>query len=64
MTLQRIIDAEPSIVGSMTESERAEIRRRWYKKLGGLGWEELYKEWLENPPPPLESLRPSLESRR
>jgi hypothetical protein len=63
MILQRIIDADQSIIGDMPDSERNELRRHWYAQLGGLGWEEIYAEWLENPPPPLEDVRPTEESR-
>jgi tRNA(Leu) C34 or U34 (ribose-2'-O)-methylase TrmL len=63
MMLQRILDADPTIIGAMPDSQRNALRRKWYAKLGGLGWEEIYREWLENPPEPLDDVRPSEESR-
>jgi tRNA(Leu) C34 or U34 (ribose-2'-O)-methylase TrmL len=63
MILQRLIDADPSIIGAMPDGERNELRRKWYAQLGGIGWEEIYAEWLENPPLPLDDLRPTEESR-
>ena len=63
MILQRVIDADQSIIGAMPDNERNALRRHWYAQLGGLGWEEIYAEWLENPPPPLEDVRPTEESR-
>ncbi len=63
MILQRVIDADPTIVGAMDSEERNELRKKWYAKLGGLGWEEIYAEWLETPPLALDDVRPTEESR-
>ena len=63
MILQRVIDADPTIVGAMDSEERNELRKKWYAKLGGLGWEEIYAEWLETPPLALDNVRPTEESR-
>ncbi|MBC8370374.1 MAG: RNA methyltransferase [Planctomycetes bacterium] len=63
LILQRLIDTDPTIIGAMEKSERCTLRKKWYAQLGGLGWESIYSEWLENPPPPLDDVRPTAESR-
>jgi len=65
LVLQRCLDACPELRGAMTDEERAEVRQDWYRRLAGSDQlMHLYDEWIENPPPPLDTVRPSDEFRR
>jgi tRNA(Leu) C34 or U34 (ribose-2'-O)-methylase TrmL len=64
MLLQRLFDLCPEAHGDLDEGARAMLRTSWYEKLGGDGWRERYGKWLENPPQPLDTLRPDPELRR
>jgi tRNA G18 (ribose-2'-O)-methylase SpoU len=65
LVLQRCFDAEPSLVGAMTGAERDALRRDWYVRLAGKNESrrEVYRRWADDPPEPLDSTRPSDESR-
>lgn len=64
LVLQYIFSADPSLIGGISEYEKKQIRTDWYQKLGGPGWKTEYKEWLSKPPKPLETVRPTLSSRK
>ncbi|MCH2101385.1 MAG: RNA methyltransferase [Planctomycetes bacterium] len=66
LILQRCFDADPTLVGAMSQHERAEIRRDWFRRLAGAvdGRAEEYAHWAESPPNPLKDPRPSDEARR
>ncbi len=65
LVLQRCFDACPELRGAMSEDERAQIRREWYERLAGSARHlHEFQQWLDQPPPPLESLRPAEEFRR
>jgi len=64
MILQRLFDICPEAHGDLSDSEIADLRARWYEKLGGVGWRERDGLWLDNPPEPAETLRPDPELRR
>ena len=64
--VQRCFDADPELEGAMPDEERQALRRDWYERLAG-GSEEREAEfaaWAENPPEPLEDVRPTEESRK
>lgn len=62
--LQRLFDACPEARGDLDEERRAAIRAEWYAKLAGKPGLEHWAEWLDEPPEPLDTLRPPPESRR
>jgi tRNA(Leu) C34 or U34 (ribose-2'-O)-methylase TrmL len=64
--LQRCFDAEPSLVGAMSEDERRLVRRDWFLRLAGQveGRAEEYAYWVEHPPEPTADHRPSDDARR
>lgn len=64
--LQRLFDADESLIGAMDDAERAELRKTWYARLGGRDERkrERYVEFLEDPPAPLADSRPPEEHRR
>lgn len=62
--LQRLFDVCPEAHGDLSPQALGELRREWYQRLGGEAWEERYSQWLENPPEPLDELRPPPETRR
>lgn len=66
MFLQRCFDAEPGLVGAMSEEERIAIRRDWFHRLAGQveGRAEEYATWVEHPPEPTADHRPSDDARR
>ena len=66
LVLQRCFDADPGLVGAMSEEERTEIRREWFERLAGNvdGRADEYAHWAEHPPTPLADPRPSDEARR
>ena len=66
LVLQRCFDAEPALVGAMSEEERRAIRHDWFERLAGQGEGRAaeYAHWAAHPPEPLEDPRPSDEARR
>jgi tRNA (guanosine-2'-O-)-methyltransferase len=64
--LQRCFDAEPRLVGAMSEAERSVVRRDWFLRLAGRveGRAEEYAYWAEHPPEPTADHRPSDDARR
>jgi len=64
--LQRCFDAEPSLVGAMSEKERTAVRHDWFHRLAGQveGRAEQYAYWVEHPPEPTADHRPSDDARR
>lgn len=66
LVLQRCFDAEPGLVGAMSEAERSEIRSTWFERLAGQleGRAAAYAHWAAHPPEPLADPRPSDEARR
>lgn len=60
LLLQRLFDADPSLVGVMSDEERVELRRSWYARLGGRDERkhQRYENYLESPPDPLPESRP------
>jgi len=64
LVLQRLFDACPEARGDLSEEARAALRLDWYTKLGGKSGLEPHRQWLDDPPEPLETLRPAPESRR
>tara|TARA_R110002096_G_scaffold99189_8_gene220009 strand:+ start:5742 stop:6443 length:702 start_codon:yes stop_codon:yes gene_type:complete len=65
LVLQRLFDADPTLVGAMPESERAALRAKWYARLGGTDERKRhrYASEVNDPPPPLDDLRPADEFR-
>jgi tRNA (guanosine-2'-O-)-methyltransferase len=65
LMLQRCFDACPELRGAMSESERALIRLEWYQRLAGSKTRlDAFQHWLDHPPEPLDTVRPSEEFRR
>ncbi len=62
--LQRLFDACPEARGDLSAERIAEIRADWYERLGGKAGEVHYRDWVDTPPEPLDTLRPAPESRR
>ena len=65
LLLQRLFDADDSLVGAMSDEERQRIREAWYPRLGGRDERkrDRYLAYLDDPPPPLDEPRPSDEYR-
>lgn len=61
--LQRLFDACPEAHGDLDEEERAALRASWFRRLGGKE-PERFARWIDDPPEPLEELRPPPEARR
>lgn len=64
MILQRLFDICPEAHGDLSEAELKALRTSWYEKLGGVGWKQRDGLWLDNPPEPLDTLRPDPAMRR
>lgn len=66
LMLQRCFDAEPGLAGAMDEEERAALRAEWYQKLAGTNEakQRVFAKFAADPPEPLETTRPSAESRQ
>jgi tRNA (guanosine-2'-O-)-methyltransferase len=65
LVLQRLFDADPTLVGSMPDDERAALRATWYARLGGTDERKRgrYVHAIDNPPAPLDDPRPTGEFR-
>lgn len=65
LMLQRCFDAEPSLVGAMPDEERDALRHEWFDRLAKFkpGKMTAFRRFANDPPEPLENLRPSEESR-
>ncbi len=65
LVLQRCFDSEPSLVGAMPAEERDALRHEWFDRLAKFkpGKMVAFRRFANDPPEPLESLRPSEESR-
>jgi len=64
LILQRLIDMDPSLMGSMSATERDGLRAKWYPKLARSPAEETeYKQMASNPPKPFRDMRRATEHR-
>ena len=65
LVIQRCFDAEPGLVGAMGEEERGALRRDWFARLAGKNdaRRDVFLRMAEAGVPPMESTRPSVESR-
>lgn len=63
LLLQRLFDACPEMRGDLSETERAAIRARWYRRLAGGKQPARFDHWLAHPPEPLPELRLAPELR-
>ena len=65
LVLQRLFDADPTLVGAMPQDERDALRATWYARLGGTDERKRhrYASEVSHPPPPLDDLRPADEFR-
>ncbi len=65
LMLQRCFDACPELHGAMSEEERAQVRLDWYRRLAKSEHQlHEYEKWVDNPPLPLDTVRPPEEFRR
>ncbi|MEM8711542.1 MAG: RNA methyltransferase, partial [Planctomycetota bacterium] len=60
LMLQRCFDADPTLVGAMSDEERNELRPYWFDRLAKFKEGKLaaFRRFAQSPPEPLESLRP------
>lgn len=59
LVMQTLFTKCPEARGNLLDSEKAELREKWYEILGrgSEHQKELFKSFLVNPPPPLDDIR-------
>lgn len=64
MLIQRIVFLDPSVMGAMSNEERAGLRAEWYPKMARTDAQrELYTSLIKTPVEPLDDMRRPMEHR-